>query len=170
MEGKERTTLLSGLVRACLREPFHAPSNKQHSAALQRYTGLVCPTPPRIRLETRARCSDDPQKPNGMNALLFERGSGSLGPNAFARLQTTALLTSFSAAPRFRFDGGERAAEDGPGQRRSSSTSSAGQETGAPKTALWAHQAGVGALALERFDGRMYVTVSRPVNRKLLCC
>lgn len=77
-----------------------------------------------------------------MNALLFERSTGNLGPNAFARLQTTSLLTSFSPAPRFRFDGGERAAGDGPSAAASSAS-------------LWAHQAGVTALAVERFDGRM---------------
>lgn len=75
-----------------------------------------------------------------MNSLLFERSSGSIGPNAFARSQTGALLRSFAAAPRLRFDGGERDSVAA-GPSRSSS--------------LWAHQAGVSALALERFDGRL---------------
>ena len=75
-----------------------------------------------------------------MNSLLFERSLGSLGPNGFARIQATALLTSFAAAPRFRFDGGEQAA---------------GNSADASQTSLWAHQAGVAAMALERFDGRL---------------
>jgi DNA excision repair protein ERCC-8 len=86
-----------------------------------------------------------------MNALLLERSSGNLGPAEFARIQTTWLLRSFSAAPRLRFDGGERAAG-------SSNTSTAGNSEDvddAPRASLWAHQAGVSALALERFDGRM---------------
>jgi DNA excision repair protein ERCC-8 len=93
-----------------------------------------------------------------MNVRLFERSSGSLGPNGFARIQTASLLRSFSAAPRLRFDGGERAADDTAGHA-SSSTSAAGADTGssneASRASLWAHQAGVSALALERFDGRM---------------
>ncbi|RKU49453.1 hypothetical protein DL546_007602 [Coniochaeta pulveracea] len=82
-----------------------------------------------------------------MNQLLLERSTGNLGPNAFARLETTRLLHSFRPAPRFRFDGGERGVagdnEDGD------------EDT---QISLWAHQAGVNALALERFDGRVLVS------------
>jgi DNA excision repair protein ERCC-8 len=82
-----------------------------------------------------------------MNQLLFERASGNIGPNAFARLHLTQLLTSFQPAPKHRFDGGERGTAvhheaDG------SSASGSGSH-------IWAHQAGVNALALERFDGRL---------------
>ncbi|AEO62241.1 uncharacterized protein THITE_2106195 [Thermothielavioides terrestris NRRL 8126] len=91
-----------------------------------------------------------------MNALLFDRSSGILGPNAFARLQTAGLLASFSAAPRFRFDGGERPVEDAAGQPAgSSSVLPSGQGPDVWRVSLWAHQAGVSALALERFEGRM---------------
>jgi len=82
-----------------------------------------------------------------MNQLLFERSSGSLGPNAFARLQSTQLLRSFAAAPLYRFDGGEGGTSIGGGEGASSG--------GGNKLDIWAHQAGVNALALERFDGRM---------------
>ncbi|KXX74411.1 DNA excision repair protein ckn1 [Madurella mycetomatis] len=34
-----------------------------------------------------------------MNQLLLERSSGNIGPNVFARIQTSSLLRSFSAAP-----------------------------------------------------------------------
>jgi DNA excision repair protein ERCC-8 len=93
-----------------------------------------------------------------MNSLLLERSLGNVGPNAFARTQTTTLLSSFSAAPRFRFDGGER----GVGQPSSSSSTSSqvggrGHGGDTARASLWAHQAGVSALALERFDGRLWV-------------
>lgn len=101
-----------------------------------------------------------------MNSLLFERSSGRLGPNEFARIQAVTLLRSFARAPRFRFDGGERDASVpvGSGSREvASATGSYGSSSDAagPRVSLWAHQAGVSALALERFDGRMCV-VSPP--------
>jgi DNA excision repair protein ERCC-8 len=84
-----------------------------------------------------------------MNELLFERSTGNLGPNAFARLQTTQQLRSFRPAPHHRFDGGETgvsgSADDADGDDE-------------PAVSLWAHQAGVNALALERFDGRILVS------------
>ncbi len=76
-----------------------------------------------------------------MNQLLFERACGAIGPNVFARLECTKLLRSFRPAPRLRFDGGERAVVD---ERNEDN-----------HVNLWAHQAGVNALALEKFDGRL---------------
>ncbi|KAL1879893.1 hypothetical protein VTK73DRAFT_6705 [Phialemonium thermophilum] len=86
-----------------------------------------------------------------MNVSLFERSTGNIGPNAFARLQTTQLLHNFRPAPRFRFDGGERIAFDDADQDDLVSTSE-------PSVSLWAHQAGINALALERFDGRILIS------------
>lgn len=77
-----------------------------------------------------------------MNRLLFERSTGNVGPNAFARLHTTGLVNSLRPAPQHRFDGGERGAAVHDGEV------SAGNH-------LWAHQSGVNALAVERFEGRM---------------
>jgi DNA excision repair protein ERCC-8 len=85
-----------------------------------------------------------------MNPLLFERSTGKLGPNEFARIQSTSLLRSFSAAPRFRFDGGEYDTSS-----TASAASDSGGGDGIERASIWAHQAGVSALALERFDGRM---------------
>ncbi|KAI1800590.1 WD40 repeat-like protein [Daldinia bambusicola] len=85
-----------------------------------------------------------------MNQFLFERSIGSLGPNVFARLQTTQLLHSFRPAPEFRFNGGER----GTAIRNDEEGSIAPD----PTSTLWAHQAGVNALALDRFDGRILVS------------
>jgi DNA excision repair protein ERCC-8 len=84
-----------------------------------------------------------------MNELLYERSTGNLGPHVFARLQTTQLLRSFRPAPHFRFDGGETGVSGNPSDDESSDY---------PATSLWAHQAGVNALALERFDGRILVS------------
>jgi DNA excision repair protein ERCC-8 len=87
-----------------------------------------------------------------MNQLLFERASGTLGPNVFAKLEATRLLSSFRPAPHIRFNGGETgsAIDNGESSSRGSSAVIPGQEQH-----VWAHQAGVNALALERFDGRL---------------
>ncbi|KAI1878677.1 hypothetical protein JX265_002854 [Neoarthrinium moseri] len=78
-----------------------------------------------------------------MNQLLFERSTGNLGPNVFARLQTTRLLSSLQAAPQLRFDGGER----GTAIQQDEAGSS---EAPTLKRGIWAHQAGVNAIAIER--------------------
>lgn len=90
-----------------------------------------------------------------MNQLLFERSSGNIGPNVFARIQTSSLLRSFSAAPRLRFDGGEREPSAGQGGSAAASVRGTVPDGDSSGPALWAHQAGVSALALERFDGRL---------------
>jgi DNA excision repair protein ERCC-8 len=82
-----------------------------------------------------------------MNQLLLERSTGNVGPNAFTKLQTTRLVKSFRPANRFRFDGGEAGVPADATEAGSSSL-----ETRLP---TWAHQAGVNALALDRFDGRL---------------
>lgn len=93
-----------------------------------------------------------------MNQLLFERSTGSIGPNVFARLQTTQLLNSFQPAPKFRFNGGEKgiAVRDGK------------DGSVAPvKDTVSAHQAGVNALALERFGGRILVSGGLDASLKI---
>lgn len=86
-----------------------------------------------------------------MDQLLFDRATGSIGPNTFARLETTRLLRSFRPAPHIRFDGGHKGSLTTGDVGRSSTSIPAIQE----HTDLWAHQNGVNALALERHDGRM---------------
>ncbi|KAK3941266.1 hypothetical protein QBC46DRAFT_383262 [Diplogelasinospora grovesii] len=98
-----------------------------------------------------------------LDQILFERSSGNIGPNVFARLQTTKLLSSFRPAPRFRFDGGERAVGGNAGEGSSSiagarAAGDGGEQTDSRPLSLWAHQAGVTALALERFDGRILIS------------
>ncbi|KAI1765156.1 WD40 repeat-like protein [Hypoxylon sp. FL1150] len=87
-----------------------------------------------------------------MNQLLFERSTGNIGPNTFARLQTTQLLSSFRSAPEFRFNGGENGSAV-----RDSKDGSVAPDQDVVST-LSAHRAGVNALALERFDGRILVS------------
>lgn len=91
------------------------------------------------------------------NLLLFERSLGNLRHDAFAGLQTEKLLKSFRSTLRVRFDGGERVAR--PGVRSGSSSRATVRYTSAgddndERHSIWAHQAGVTALAVERFDGR----------------
>ncbi|ORY68666.1 WD40-repeat-containing domain protein [Pseudomassariella vexata] len=97
-----------------------------------------------------------------MNQLLFERSTGRIGPNVFARLETTRFLNSFCDAPQFRFDGGERLRGSAVqvDEAGSSVTSDA-------KTSIWAHQAGVNALAIERFDGRLLISGGSDASVKL---
>ncbi|KAI0908157.1 WD40-repeat-containing domain protein [Ustulina deusta] len=92
-----------------------------------------------------------------MNQLLLERSTGAVGPNAFARLQTTRLLASFQPRPQYRFDGGERGVAVHDGDASSSDAAAS----------IWAHQAGVSALALERFDGRILVSGGSDASIKL---
>lgn len=89
-----------------------------------------------------------------MNQLLFERATGGLGSNAFAKLETTRLVRSFRPAPQFRFDGGEKGAALDSGE---SSFDPRNASTELKKN-IWSHQAGVNALALDRFDGRILVS------------
>ncbi|TGJ84285.1 hypothetical protein E0Z10_g4499 [Xylaria hypoxylon] len=92
-----------------------------------------------------------------MNQLLLDRSTGAVGPSAFARLQTTQLLASFQPSPQYRFDGGERGIAVHDGEASSSDAA----------TSIWAHQAGVSALALERFDGRILVSGGSDASIKL---
>ncbi|TLS28057.1 hypothetical protein PpBr36_01700 [Pyricularia pennisetigena] len=84
-----------------------------------------------------------------MNQLLFERSIGNIDQKHFARLHTNKLLYSFQAAPHHRFDGGEQgvAVYDGAAPRDGAAIDQ--------RRSIWAHQPGVNALALERFDGRL---------------
>jgi DNA excision repair protein ERCC-8 len=83
-----------------------------------------------------------------MNQLLYSRSLGSLGPHAFARLQTAQLIHAIQPCPRLQFDGGEKEValpddeDDDEGAQVETTLK------------LWAHQAGANALALD-VDGRL---------------
>lgn len=80
-----------------------------------------------------------------MSQLLFDRSTGILPWKAFVRAHTTQRIHSFQLAPRLRFNGGEKVF-------LSEEDNSATADTLTPK--IWAHQAGVNALALD-IDNRM---------------
>lgn len=84
-----------------------------------------------------------------MNQLLFDRSTGNLGPQAFARLQTSRLIHSIQLAPRLRFNGGEKEVTliDEDQSQGFYSSDPPGGETVEPK--IWAHQSGVNALAID---------------------
>ena len=84
-----------------------------------------------------------------MNQLLFDRSTGTIGPQAFARLQTTQRIHAIQLAPELRFDGGEK--ETVPANFAENGESQTGLDV-AEK--IWAHQAGVNALSLD-IDQRM---------------
>ncbi|PMD57098.1 WD40 repeat-like protein [Hyaloscypha bicolor E] len=97
-----------------------------------------------------------------MNKLLFDRSSGNLGPPAFARIQTSALVLAIQPAPRLRFNGGEKEAaieddtSEGVGSQAEPST----------ETKIWAHQAGVNALALD-IESRILISGGADSSIKL---
>ena len=84
-----------------------------------------------------------------MNQLLFDRSTGTLSPQAFARIQISQRVNLIQPAPSLRFDGGEK--ETVP--------ASSGENGEPPVIAdipqkIWAHQAGVNALSLD-IDNRL---------------
>ena len=86
-----------------------------------------------------------------MNQLLFDRSTGNLSPQTFARTQTSHLLRAIQLAPGFRFNGGEREVQPDDDDSEAIET-----PVGAPiETKIWAHQAGVIALAID-IENRMY--------------
>lgn len=84
-----------------------------------------------------------------MNQLLFDRSTGTLSPQAFARIQTSQRLQSIEPAPRLRFDGGEKETV-----AATSSENGESQATAEVPRKIWAHQAGVNALSLD-IDNRL---------------
>ncbi|KUJ11884.1 WD40 repeat-like protein [Mollisia scopiformis] len=77
-----------------------------------------------------------------MNQLLFDRSTGSLGPKAFARIQTSYLIHAIQPVPGLRFNGGEK--EILPVDEQGNSL-----PLPAGETKIWAHQAGANALTID---------------------
>ncbi|KAH8820894.1 WD40-repeat-containing domain protein [Xylogone sp. PMI_703] len=90
-----------------------------------------------------------------MNHQLLDRSTGTLGPRAFARNQNANRLYSIQPAPNLRFNGGEK--EASPPEATGSGEESQGQikDTG---VRVWAHQSGVNALAIDKFEGRTLIS------------
>ncbi|CAL3967474.1 unnamed protein product [Diplocarpon coronariae] len=81
-----------------------------------------------------------------MNRLLFDRSTGSLSAQQFARTQTAQLIHSIQFAPRLRFNGGEREAAFADDAQTEGAQLRASQQA-ANQFRVWAHQLGVNALA-----------------------
>lgn len=73
---------------------------------------------------------------------LLGRALGTTSPQALQQAETSRLLHSIQAAPGVRFDG-----SDAPAQAASSKDVEDERD-------VWAHQAGVNCLTIDRFEGR----------------
>ena len=73
---------------------------------------------------------------------LLGRALGTISPQALQRAETSRLLHSIQVAPGVKFDG-----SDAPAQAASS-------RDGDDERDVWAHQAGVNCLTIDRFEGR----------------
>jgi DNA excision repair protein ERCC-8 len=83
-----------------------------------------------------------------MNQLLFDRSTGSIRPKAFARLQLTQLLYGIQQAPSHQFDGGESFEVGSETVRR-------GANIDSDNVKACAHLAGINALVVDQFEGRL---------------
>ena len=79
-----------------------------------------------------------------MHPDLLSRALGTISSQALQRAESSRLLHSIQAAPGVRFDG-----SDAPAQSTASSRDVEGEEQD-----VWAHQAGVNCLTIDRFEGR----------------
>lgn len=73
---------------------------------------------------------------------LLGRALGTTSAHALQRAETSRLLHSIQAAPDIKFDG-----SDAPAQAASSRDVEEERD-------VWAHQAGVNCLTIDRFEGR----------------
>ena len=89
-----------------------------------------------------------------MNQLLFDRSTGNLGPQAFARIQTSQRIHSIQPGPRLRFNGGEKEAVLVDDDEDQASQSRAPLQEKNTESKIWAHQSGVNSLAID-IDNRL---------------
>ncbi|KAG4436406.1 hypothetical protein IFR05_008099 [Cadophora sp. M221] len=101
-----------------------------------------------------------------MNQLLFDRSTGNLGPQAFARIQTSQRIHSIQPALRLRFNGGEKDAVlvDDDKDQASQSRSPLVEES--TESRIWAHQSGVNSLAID-IDNRLLLSGGADSSIKL---
>lgn len=78
-----------------------------------------------------------------MHPDLLGRALGTISAQALQRAEISRLLHSVQAAPGVRFDG-----SDAPAQSAASSRDVEDERD------VWAHQAGVNCLTIDRFEGR----------------
>lgn len=84
-----------------------------------------------------------------MNSFLLNRTIGSISPPVLQRAQTTRLVHAISPTPGVRFRNEQTGADV--------SSTADGQDgcQGGGAEQIWAHKAGVNALAIDRFEGRL---------------
>ncbi|CAD6444414.1 1489532c-8d58-402f-b317-b70921cb1576 [Sclerotinia trifoliorum] len=92
-----------------------------------------------------------------MNQLIYDRSTGNLSPNAFARIQASRLIHAISPAPKLQFNGGEK--------RPTIATDAEAREYEPVK--LWAHQTGVNALSIDRFEGKILLSGGADASIKI---
>lgn len=83
-----------------------------------------------------------------MNSFLLNRTIGSISPPVLQRAQTTRLVHAISPAPGVQF------LNEQTGPEVASSTDRHDDDRDASTEHIWAHKAGVNALAIDRFEGR----------------
>ncbi|KAG9247381.1 WD40-repeat-containing domain protein [Calycina marina] len=98
-----------------------------------------------------------------MNQLLFDRATGSLDPQSFARVQTASLIHATQLSMKIRFDGSEK--ETTVSSQNSSVHSETQIDEG--KAKIWAHQLGVNALTIEKFNGKILISGGADSSIKL---
>jgi hypothetical protein len=76
-----------------------------------------------------------------MHGRLFSRELGDVTHQAFSTTVTSGLLSSFAASPQHRFDGGEVHEQD--------------EFYTSRREAMVAHRAGIKALAIDKFYGKL---------------
>ncbi|KAH6722536.1 WD40-repeat-containing domain protein [Leptodontidium sp. MPI-SDFR-AT-0119] len=101
-----------------------------------------------------------------MNQLLFDRSTGNLGPQAFARIQTSQRIHSIQPGPRLRFSGGEKEAVLVDDDEDQASQSRAPLQEKNTESKIWAHQSGVNSLAID-IDNRLLLSGGADSSIKL---
>jgi len=84
-----------------------------------------------------------------MNSFLLNRTIGSISPPVLQRAQTTRLVHAISPTPGVRFRNEQTGADVASTADRRDEDQDGGTER------IWAHKAGVNALAIDRFEGRL---------------
>ena len=80
-----------------------------------------------------------------MNALLFNRSLGSIGPQTLQQAQTARLLGSLQPTPDVKFDSNN---VDSSTQKKHLDNEENAEHPS------WAHRAGVNSITIDRFEGR----------------
>lgn len=84
-----------------------------------------------------------------MNSFLLNRTIGSISPPVLQRAQTTRLVHAIFPTPGVWF----RDEQTGADVASTADQQDQGQDGGTEQ--IWAHKAGVNALAIDRFEGRL---------------